>query len=192
MLLQNPLATFFSHTQLHTGVSRQCIAKCFHSSLPFHGLLAQFSAETRGRRLIFGKKLLKEGGARKTLVRIDVAADNFDVCQPIKSRVPPQAQREGGLLSFRALLKLCLAWIRSNFQVFPLTRLTAGGTEGKGLDGQEGAPQALQHRSAETEQGPLARARVEAMSQGDTQRPLGLRRGDSEPQARRTQSTGGG
>ena len=127
-------------------------------------------------------------------MRIDVACDNFDVCQPIKSRVPPQAQREGALLSFRAFLKLCLAWIRSNFQVFPLTRLTAGGTEGKGLDGQEpeGAPEALQHRSAETEQGPLARARVEAMSQGDTQRPLGLRRGDSEPQARRTQSTGGG
>ena len=74
--------------------------------MPFHGLLAQFSAETRGRRLIFGKKLLKEGGARKTLVRIDVAADNFDVCQPIKSRVPPQAQREGGVAVFQSVLKV--------------------------------------------------------------------------------------
>ena len=64
--------------------------------MPCHGLLAQFSAETRGRRLIFGEKMLKDEGARKTLVKTDVACDNFDVCQPIKSRVPPQAQRGGG------------------------------------------------------------------------------------------------
>ena len=58
-----------------------------------HGLLAQFGKEARVRRNTFGKKMLKDGGS-ETLKKIDVVLDNFDVCQPIKSRVPPQAQRE--------------------------------------------------------------------------------------------------
>ena len=61
-----------------------------------HGLLAQYGAETRERRHTFGKKMLK-GGGKKTLKRIDVVCDNFDVCQPIKSRVPPAGAERGEL-----------------------------------------------------------------------------------------------
>ena len=53
----------------------------------------QYCAATRERREAFGKKMIKDGGNTKTIKKIHVSADNFDVKLPIPSRVP-QPQRE--------------------------------------------------------------------------------------------------
>merc|ERR1719247_1384442 len=94
-----------------------------------------FSAETRGRRLIFGRKMLKEGGARKTLVRIDVACDNFDVCQPIKSRVEQRARAWMGKSQKERLKPYNTAPPRQNkapkAHMLPIIALK-GGRRGKG------------------------------------------------------------
>ena len=45
--------------------------------------------------MTFGKKMLKDGGNKKTLKKVHVNVDNFDVRMPIASLVPqPHRERE--------------------------------------------------------------------------------------------------
>ena len=64
----------------------------------------QYCAATRERREVFGKKMIKDGGNTKTIKKIHVCADNFDVKTPIPSRVPqPQREREHTNSNFRTV-----------------------------------------------------------------------------------------